>query len=154
MRHSNIITSSYFIPSNTNCPKSSIDDKQFIKYKCDDTSTSHSFIHCSWDNNGLTSKGGAIHIAFSASHSSIILKVDGCTFLHCHETSSNGAGAVYAQHIGTTTVENSLFYDCECAHNPDYPEGAGINFNLIHTYPLIKSCSFISCVSGDDGGGC
>ena len=26
--------------------------------------------------------------------------------------------------------------------------------NYIHTFPLIKSCSFISCVSGGDGCGC
>ena len=141
-------------PSSSNCPEQSIDDKRFLQYKCDDTSASHSFKHCSWDNNGLTSNGGAIHIAFSSSHSSISLTVDGCIFLHCHETNSNGAGAVYARHIGIATVENSLCYDCECAYNPDYPEGGGLNLNSIHTYPLIKSCSFVSCVSGDDAGGC
>ena len=142
------------LPSNSNCPGSSIDDKQFINYKCDDTSTSHSFTHCFWDNSGLASGGGAIHVVFTSSYSSLSLTVDDCTFLHCHETGSVDGGGIYAQRIDTATVKDSFFFDCTCGNSHTGPEGAGILLNYIQTLPLIKSCVFVSCTTADDGGGC
>ena len=129
-------------------------DKPFTQQKCSNNSTSHSFIHCSWDNSGLVSNGGAIHLCCDSSQPLISLTVDECTFQHCYETSSDGAGAVYAQNIGISIVENSFFYDCKCATNTLFPEGAGVLFNYIRTSPLIKLTFFLSCITGDDGGGC
>ena len=155
MRNSDIrFSSKYLENTNTNCLPSIIVDKTFPNQKCDDKSVSHSFIHCSWNNNGLTSGGGAVHIVFTSSYSSLSLTVDDCSFLHCHETGSVDGGAIYAQRIDAATVKKSFFYDCECGLSTTGPEGGGIILNYIRTLPLIKSCVFVSCMTADDGGGC
>ena len=153
VRNTHSLVSSYHPPiSNNVCPASPVQDQTFIKYKCDGGSGTHSFKHCSWDNNGLTSAGGAIHIVFSESQSSISLSVSQCIFLHCHETSTDG-GAVYARNIASASVSDSLFFDCECGTQVG-KEGGGICLNGMSEQPLIKLCSFVSCMSADDGGGC
>ena len=155
MRHSHILSfPQYSIPSNDECTNTEVKDKPYSGQKCSDNSTSHSFIRCSWDNSPHTSNGGAIHLRCASPQPSISLTVDKCTFLHCHETNGVGGGAIYAEYISTAMVENSLFYDCECVWNTTGPEGAGALLNYIYTRPFIKCCSFISCTTGDDGGGC
>ena len=126
-----------------------------MQQKCDDTSISHSFRQCFWDNRGLSSNGGAIHfILTKETQQSSSLTVSGCEFLHCKESGSVLGGAVYAEYISYATVSDSFFYDCECGWSTAGPEGAGILLNYISTQPLIQSCSFVSCRSDDDGGGC
>ena len=153
MRHSHIL-SSHFLPSNNNCLDSPVTDQTFNSKKCSYSTGSHSFTKCSWDNAGLTSNGGAIHyVLTSQTHQSLAsLTVDKCTFFHCHETHDDG-GAVHARYIGTATVSDSFFYDCECGTAPGQ-EGAGICFVYLSANPSIIRCTFISCVSADDGGGC
>ena len=155
MRHSNILRSSQnSIISNDECSNSKIEGKPFTQQKCSDNTSSHSFTHCSWNNNGLTSNGGAIHLRCDSSQPLISLTVDDCTFLHCYETGEVGGGAIYAEFIGSATVKNSFFYDCKCGWNTTGPEGAGALLDYIHSLPFIQCCSFISCTTGDDGGGC
>ena len=141
-----------FITNNA-CPASPVQDQAFIKYKCDSGSGTHSFKHCSWDNSGLASNGGAIHLVYSSPQSSISLTVEHCIFLHCHETGTVDGGAIYVKYINTASVSNSFFYDCECGTAPGQ-EGGGICYSYLSTNPSIARCSFISCVSADDGGGC
>ena len=153
MRPSYLRSYSPFISSNTNCLEPSIDYEQFVKYKCDDNSGSHSFRHCSWDNTGLTTNGGAIHYVLSEdTKQTSSISVYKCTFLHCHETSTDG-GAVYARYIGSASVSDSFFYDCECGSDHGQ-EGGGICYAYLSSNPSISRCTFISCVSADDGGGC
>ena len=155
MRHSNLLSSSqYYATSNNECTNTEVKDKSFNQQKCSDNSTRHSFIHCSWDNNGRSSSGGAIHLRCTYSQPSITLTVDRCIFFHCHETGNIGGGRVYAEYIGTTMIRNSFFYDCQCGTGADGPDGAGALLNYIHTFPLIQCCIFLFCTSGDDGGGC
>ena len=154
VRHSDIplVSLQVSIP-NIACAEFPVENQNFIKYKCDSGSGTHSFTNCSWDNTGLSSDGGAIHLIFSEPHSSISLCVSQCTFLHCHETGSVDGGAVYARSIGTTSVSNSFFYDCECGSYINNG-GAGICFDAISKHPSIIRCTFISCTTADDGGGC
>ena len=156
MRNSCIIKSSHFISSNNNCPDSPVHDQTLIDYKCDCGSGTHSFKHCSWDNSPRSSNGGAIHYVLTAQtkQTSASLTVENCVFLHCHETGTIAGGAIYTNYIGSASISDSYFYDCECGSSTDGPDGAGVLLNHLHTLPLIKSCSFVSCVSGDDGGGC
>ena len=155
MRHSNILRSSQnSIISNDECSNSKIEGKPFTQQKCSDNTSSHSFTHCSWNNNGLTSNGGAIHLRCDSSQPLISLTVDDCTFLHCYETNGVGGGGVYAENIGSAVVTNSFFSDCQCAQNTTGPEGAGVLLDFINTLPSIKCCDFVSCITGDDGGGC
>ena len=136
------------------CSQPSISDQNFIKQKCSDALNSHSFIHCSWDNTALASKGGAIHFVLTdgTKQPSASLTVDKCTFLHCHETDNDGS-AVHARYIGTASVSDSFFYDCKCGSNPGQ-EGAGVCFVYLSRKPSITRCSFVSGVSADDAGGC
>ena len=155
MRNSyTLLSSHHSLISNVACPDSPVQNQNFFKQKYDTGSGTHSFTRCSWDNSGLTSGGGAIHIVFSESHSSISLTVDDCNFLHCKESNSVGGGAISIKYIGSADIENSVFYDCECGISSDGPESAGILLLYLYSYPLIKSCSFISCTTGDDSGGC
>ena len=155
MRHShNLLSSHHSSVSNVACPDSSVEDQNFVNNKCDGGSGTFSFKHCSWNNSGLSSHGGAIHLVYSSPQSSISLTIVDCSFLHCHETGDVGGGAISAKCIGTATVNNSLFYDCRCGMTPTWEDGAGILFYYIYTLPLIKYSSFVSCISSDDGGGC
>ena len=143
--------------SNDDCPASPVTNTKFTNKKCNSFSGSHSFIHCSWDNSGLTSNGGAIHCAFSddTQKPSISLTIEQCIFSHCHETSTEcGGGAVSAEYISAARIESSYFYDCECGANSSLANGGGVLLNYLYSYPSIRRCSFLSCVSGDDGGGC
>ena len=153
VRYSHIISSSSFLPSHDNSQDSPVTSQTFNSKKCSFSSGSHAFTTCSWDNNGLTSKGGAIHIAFSDSRPSLTLTIDKCTFLHCHEPGTVDGGAVHARYIGAASVSDSFFYDCACGSNTGH-EGAGICFDAISQQPSIIRCTFISCTTADDGGGC
>ena len=155
VRQSSILRSYYFSSiSNDNCPASPVTNTNFTNKKCSYSSGGHSFTNCSWNNNGLSSSGGAIHLRCASSQPLISLTVDYCSFFHCHETGEVGGGAIYAEFIGSGTVQNSFFYDCKCGWNTTGPEGAGVLLDYIHTLPLIRCCSFISCTTADDGGGC
>ena len=143
------------ITSNADCTQSSISDQEFNLKKCSYSSGSHSFTNCVWNNNGRTSNGGAIHYVLTdeTKRSSASLAVDDCTFLHCHDTGTVDGGAVYAKYIGSASVSDSRFYYCECGSAPGQ-EGAGICLGHLYTNPSIVRCTFISCTTADDGGGC
>ena len=147
--------SSYIHPSISNvvCPGSPIEDQSFVAYKCDSGSGTHSFTSCSWNNNGLSSNGGASHLIYTSPHPSISLTVNQSTFLHCHETGAVDGGAIYVKDINTASVSNSFFYDCECGSNIGH-EGGGLCYAYLSSNPSIVRCTFIYCVSADDGGGC
>ena len=150
-----LLSSNHFSLSNAACPSSPVENKNFIKYKCDGGSGAHLFKHCSWNNIGLSSNGGAIHCVLTerTKQPSASLTVDKCTFLHCHETGTVDGGAIHARYIGTASVSDSFFYDCECGSSSGQ-EGAGVCYAYLSTNPSISRCLFVCCTSLDDGGGC
>ena len=155
MRHSHIILSSLLIPTNDECPNSPVTSQSFRPKKCSYNAGSHSFTNCSWDNTDLSSNGGAIHYRLtSATKSYASLTVDKCTFLHCKEAETVDGGAIYAAYIGTVSVTASLFYDCKSGTGQIGAEGGGICCYYIAVLPLIRTCTFLFCTTGDDGGGC
>ena len=153
VKDSYIISSSPFISSNPNCPDLLIENQHYTQYKCDNILTNHSFLHCSWDNSPRASNGGAIHLLCNSPQPLIYLTVDDCDFFHCKESGSVIGGAIFAKYIGVVVVENSLFYDCACGVGISVSEGAGVFLYFLTSYPFLKSCSFLSCTSADDGGG-
>ena len=155
MRNSKVILSLFnSIVSNDDCSDTSIERQSFKKQKCSYSSGSHSFTHCTWNNNGLSSDGGAIHLLSTSPQPSVSLIIDQCTFQHCYEANPVDGGAVYVSYIGSVSISDSSFYDCKCGTGTTLAEGAGVCILYISVKPLLLRCSFISCVSPDDGGGC
>ena len=149
----------YHIPSvtpNDDCPSTPVTNREFKPIKCTYSSGSHSFIQCTWDNSERTSNGGAIHYRLTANtkDSSTSLTVDKCTFLHCKEADPIDGGAIYTAYIGTVSVSNSHFLDCKSGSGETGAEGGGVLCYFISVLPLIRSCTFLFCTTGDDGGGC
>ena len=105
-----------------------------------------------WNNEGLINQGCAISFQGPSDAPSGTLEVDKCSFFHCH-SSDVGSGGVFAHCISSASVSDSIFFDCSCSE-ASTQEGGGVFMGNLSGKPLVQSCSFISCTSGDDSGGC
>ena len=145
--------SSFSSQSNSACSPSPIEDQQFSNENCTYSSGSHTFIDCSWNNTGRTNTGCAIYFVRTTTDSTASLSVTRCSFFHCHSSGSVGGGGICVNQIGSAHISESIFFDCSCGSYNSL-EGGGIMLSRMYTQPFIQTCTFISCSSCDDGGGC
>ena len=138
---------------NTGCSANPTEDQQFTNQSCTYTSGVHSFFHSTWDNDRYEDGGCAICIIGSSDAPSGTLEVDQCSFSHCHSSGNVGSGGVAALYISSASVSSSVFVDCSCK-SANTQEGAGVLFGGISLRPLIIDCSYFTCTTWDDGGGC
>ena len=87
----------------------------------------------------------------NVSNSAVSLTVIQSEF-HACKASPHRGGGIYAEGIGEVKIERTFFADCTC--EPDNNAGGGGMqlFNVQEPQHIIDS-SFISCESGNDGGG-
>ena len=108
-----------------------------------DLSVTSIFTSCSFNTQG--SSGGAIY--FHDTSDSLI--VSDCLFEKCNSTSGYG-GAIYGYNCGKLSVKASCFIACS---SPTYYFGGGMCIIGTSAVPEITESSFVSCSSGQDGGG-
>ena len=109
--------------------------------------TSASFLSCEW-RNCEAQNGGGIYISTG---NTLTLTVTKGLFYSC-KASPNQGGGIYIKEIKTLTVVDSLFYKCIAEAHDNYG-GGGIQMWNIQEPFIIETTSFISCESGNDGGG-
>ena len=104
------------------------------------------FISSKWISCSANYGGG---IYLSASNTGPLSVTNG-EFYSC--TSSYRGGGIYIEIISKVEVTKTLFHACIAQATADYG-GGGINIDTIQQFPSIECTSFISCTSGNDGGG-
>ena len=91
--------------------------------------------------------GGGIYLKAG---STVSLSITNGEFYSCK--SSYRGGGIYVGGIGKLKVTTTLFSGCVAEAKADYG-GGGINNDAAQEVPSIECSSFISCTSGNDGGG-
>ena len=92
--------------------------------------------------------GGGIYLTAGTTVSLFVTKGE---FYSCKAAPYRGGG-IYVGRIGKLEVTTSLFSGCVAEAKADCG-GGGIDLNGAQAFPYIKCSSFISCTSGNDGGG-
>ena len=101
------------------------------------------FSDCSCSDEDHPAIGGAAYLIASVG------LID-CTFLRC--SASSGAGALYAENVGTQTqiVSGCVFRECESSAGGAVDFGIGTGDSAFS----VVDCSFIDCRAfGENGGG-
>ena len=107
----------------------------------------HEFTSCKWIScNGES--GGGIYLKAG---NTVTLSVIKGEFYSC-KASPNRGGGIYAEGIKTLTIQESLFHKCIAEAKNDFG-GGGIQLLSIQQPFIIQSTAFLSCESGNDGGG-
>ena len=112
------------------------------------TSVQHTFNTCKWLSCTADSGGG---IFFQSSSSEATLTVTDSQFLSCKAIDTRGGGIHIIGSV-TLTLKSTLFHSCTAVSNGDFGAG-GVELDSLTSHPLISQCSFVSCISGNDGGG-
>ena len=110
--------------------------------------TSCHFISCSNNENEPKGNGGAI--SYDVANGNLTIKY--CFFYNCIAYHYEGGG-IDARNADDVTISYSTFVSCQAHSSLVLSGGGGVNLWFIKQYPSIKYCSFISCISDDDGSG-
>ena len=124
-------------------------ERQSFSSSGDASFTKCDFISCNNNQNRPEGDGGAISYSVLNGH----LIVTSCYFFNCIAYQKEG-GAIDVRDADYATISSSSFVNCQ-THLPHSGiiGGGGINLRSIQQIPLISLCIFISCSSGNDGGG-
>ena len=109
--------------------------------------TSAAFTSCVWRKCEAQNGGGIYLIAGS----DVSLTVTKGEFYSCRANPYRGGG-IYVQGIGKVCIKESFFHAC-IADAANDAGGGGIQLFNVQEPPNFAETSFISCESGNDGGG-
>ena len=108
--------------------------------------TSFGFFACVW-TQCKADYGGGIYLTVS---NTVTLSVINSQLYFC--TVLYRGGGIYTQGLNQLSIYNSLFSGCSATATSDNG-GGGIETISTSEPPLVERSAFISCISGNDGGG-
>ena len=132
--------------SNGNCNGPSYLDCLFTQENHTAISSLATFTSCTWRNCQATDGG----VIYRTGDSTVALTVEKGEFYSC--TASRRGGGIYVEGIGKVSLTNTLFHEC-IGESSTGSAGGGTDMRNIQKPPQIEGCLFLSCKSGDDGGG-